>query len=199
MCHQRRLKSACASAQSNPSVRCPFEETLHPWLSKVHTVKNMISLRILQMHRLIWIFTERTCPQVHFLTLLFTWEGHRFYIPAQGSVVTADIVVVTCGVAVVDVDVRAVVVVTCDVAGVVVVSPSNHKRVWKVNRKTACVKVSNIIFCGSLICLRIICTVSYFLTHTSRSPSPVFPFCNVMNKVIFCNVMNEVIFFLNSE
>ena len=31
---QRRLKSACASAQSDQSLRCPHEETLNSWLSK---------------------------------------------------------------------------------------------------------------------------------------------------------------------
>ena len=33
MCAQRRLKSACVSAQSDQSLRYPHEETLHPWLS----------------------------------------------------------------------------------------------------------------------------------------------------------------------
>ena len=45
MCAQRRLKSACASAQSDQSLRYPHEETAHLWLSKMRPVKIMISLR----------------------------------------------------------------------------------------------------------------------------------------------------------
>ena len=45
MCAQRRLRSACASAQSDQSLRCPREESLHPWLSKMRTVKILTSLR----------------------------------------------------------------------------------------------------------------------------------------------------------
>ena len=32
MCAQQRLGSACAYAQSDQSLYCPHEETLHPWL-----------------------------------------------------------------------------------------------------------------------------------------------------------------------
>ena len=32
---QRRLKSACASAQSDYSFRCPYVETLHAWLPEM--------------------------------------------------------------------------------------------------------------------------------------------------------------------
>ena len=39
MCAQRRLRSACPSAQFDQSLRCPHEETLHPWLSKMRQVK----------------------------------------------------------------------------------------------------------------------------------------------------------------
>ena len=42
---QRRFKSACASVQSDQSLRCPHEETLHPWLSKMRPVKILIRLR----------------------------------------------------------------------------------------------------------------------------------------------------------
>ena len=42
---QRRLRSDCASAQSDQSLRCPHVETLHPWLSKMHPVKILIRLR----------------------------------------------------------------------------------------------------------------------------------------------------------
>ena len=39
---QRRLKSTCTFAQSDQSLRCP-QETLHPWLSKMHPVKILTS------------------------------------------------------------------------------------------------------------------------------------------------------------
>ena len=45
ICAQRRHKSACASDQSDQSLRCPHEETLHPWLSKTCPVKILIRLR----------------------------------------------------------------------------------------------------------------------------------------------------------
>ena len=45
VCAQRRLESACASAQSDQSLRCPHEELLHPWLIKMHPVKILIRLR----------------------------------------------------------------------------------------------------------------------------------------------------------
>ena len=45
MCTKRALKSACASSQSDQSLRCPHEETLHPWLSKLRMVKVLIRLR----------------------------------------------------------------------------------------------------------------------------------------------------------
>ena len=41
MCAKGRLKSACASAQSDLSFPCPHEETLHP---KMRTVKILIRL-----------------------------------------------------------------------------------------------------------------------------------------------------------
>ena len=55
---QRRLISACASTQSYQSLRCPHEDILQPWLSKMHP-----------MRWLIWIFAGRTYPNLHFLTL----------------------------------------------------------------------------------------------------------------------------------
>ena len=45
MCAQRRHKSACSFAQSDQSLRCPHEETLHTWLSQMRPVKILISLR----------------------------------------------------------------------------------------------------------------------------------------------------------
>ena len=50
MCTQRRLKSACTSAQSDQGLLCLCEETLHPWLSKMFPEKILVSLR---KHRLI--------------------------------------------------------------------------------------------------------------------------------------------------
>ena len=44
MCAQRRLRSACASAQSDQSLRCPHEETLGPQLPIEHTAKTLIRL-----------------------------------------------------------------------------------------------------------------------------------------------------------
>ena len=44
-CAQRRLKSACASAQSDQSLRCLREDILHPWQSKMRPVEILIRLR----------------------------------------------------------------------------------------------------------------------------------------------------------
>ena len=40
-----RLKLTCAFAQCDQSLRCPHEETLHPWLFKMRPVKILIRLR----------------------------------------------------------------------------------------------------------------------------------------------------------
>ena len=45
MCAKRRFKSACAFSQSGQSFRCPHDDSLHPWLSKIRPVKILISLR----------------------------------------------------------------------------------------------------------------------------------------------------------
>ena len=45
ICAQRRLKSDCASAQSDLSLRCPHKEILGPWLSRMHPVKILLRLR----------------------------------------------------------------------------------------------------------------------------------------------------------
>ena len=45
ICVKRRLKSACASAQSDQSLRSPHEESLHPWLFKMRPRKILIWLR----------------------------------------------------------------------------------------------------------------------------------------------------------
>ena len=49
-CAQRRLKSDYACAQSDQSLCCPHEETLHPWRSKLCPVKILIRLR----ERAVW-------------------------------------------------------------------------------------------------------------------------------------------------
>ena len=43
--HPTRLKPTCLSAQSDKSLRCPHEETLHPWLSKMRPVRILIRQR----------------------------------------------------------------------------------------------------------------------------------------------------------
>ena len=43
-CAQRRHRSACASAQSDQSLRCPHEETLGPQLPIERTAKTLIRL-----------------------------------------------------------------------------------------------------------------------------------------------------------
>ena len=63
----RRLKAACASAQSDQSLRCQHDETMHTWLSKTAPSEN--SDQTARMRRLIWIFTGRTCTKGRFLML----------------------------------------------------------------------------------------------------------------------------------
>ena len=64
MSAQQSLKSACASAQSDQSFCCQHEETLLSWLSKNAPREDFDQTT--QMHRLIWIFSGRTCPTVRF-------------------------------------------------------------------------------------------------------------------------------------
>ena len=65
MCAQRRLESACASAQYI-RLSCPHEETLHHWLSKRRPVKILIKLRECTG----WSkpSLDTPCPKVRFLT-----------------------------------------------------------------------------------------------------------------------------------
>ena len=58
MCAQRRLRSACASAQADQSHLCPLEDALHPWLS---TMLCEDSDQTARMRMLIWVFVGRTC------------------------------------------------------------------------------------------------------------------------------------------
>ena len=53
MCAQRRLRSACAYAQSDQSLRCPPEDALDHWQPRLYFAKTLISL--------IWVFAGRTC------------------------------------------------------------------------------------------------------------------------------------------
>ena len=64
MCAQRRLKSDCACAQSDLSLRCPHEEILYPRLSKMH-----------QMCRLVWIINGSSCLQVRLCDPFFFFGG----------------------------------------------------------------------------------------------------------------------------
>ena len=41
---QRRLKSACASAQTDQSLRSPDEESLQPWLFQMRPIKILIKV-----------------------------------------------------------------------------------------------------------------------------------------------------------
>ena len=64
MCAQRRLRSACASAQSDQSIRCPHEDALDSWLSTkcpAHAQANL-SLR--------WVHVQY-CRKVCVLAQLF--------------------------------------------------------------------------------------------------------------------------------
>ena len=70
ICAQRRLKSACASAHSDQSLRCPHKETLHPWLFNAPSEDSDQTAR---MRRLIWIFAGRTCSKGRFLTSPLIW------------------------------------------------------------------------------------------------------------------------------
>ena len=45
ICTQWRLKSSCPSSQSDQSLHCLHEETLHLWLSKMHSVKILMGLQ----------------------------------------------------------------------------------------------------------------------------------------------------------
>ena len=86
ICGKWRLRSACASAPSHQSLRCPHEETLHPWTSKIRQVKILISLRI----RAVWsesslgVFALRW-THMAYLTLRWTHmsEGKILYAKAH--------------------------------------------------------------------------------------------------------------------
>ena len=67
MCVQRRLKSACASAQSDQSLRSPQEETVQLWLSTVRPVKILISLRAQADQNLRCAHMEGTCPALRLI------------------------------------------------------------------------------------------------------------------------------------
>ena len=62
-CAQRRLNSACASAQADQSLRCPPESALDPWLPTACPAKTMARL-LRRCARSIWVFACRTCSFV---------------------------------------------------------------------------------------------------------------------------------------
>ena len=62
---QRRLRSACAFAKSDQSLRCPHEEDVGPGLSIQRTTKTLIRLQ-----GLICVFAGRTC---HLCRLAVHW------------------------------------------------------------------------------------------------------------------------------
>ena len=66
MCAQRRLRSACAFAQSDLSLRCSHEEILNPWIQDASSEDSEQTAR---MRRQIWIFAWRSCPKACFLTM----------------------------------------------------------------------------------------------------------------------------------
>ena len=55
-CAHRKLRSACAYAQSDPSLHCPFEVTLSLATQQEHS-KN---------YRYLWVFAGCTCQNVNF-------------------------------------------------------------------------------------------------------------------------------------
>ena len=61
MCAQRRLRSACASAQSDLSLCCPLEDALDPWVPTECSATPLITDQTVRMCRLIWDFAVRTC------------------------------------------------------------------------------------------------------------------------------------------
>ena len=70
MCAQRRLKSACTSAQSDRSRLCPQEETAS---LAIQNAPSEDSDQTSRMRRLIGIFAGRTCAQVRYRTLRLIW------------------------------------------------------------------------------------------------------------------------------
>ena len=70
-CTQRRHWSACASAQSDQSLRCPHEETLGPQLPLERTAKTDQTGR---MQRLIWVVARH---KGHFVGFVMRWLTFR--------------------------------------------------------------------------------------------------------------------------
>ena len=65
---QRRLKSACASAQSDQSCHCQHKETLHHWLSKMRPAKILIRLRECADR-------SESSPGAHIRMYVFLWRS----------------------------------------------------------------------------------------------------------------------------
>ena len=72
MCAQGRLRSAWASAQSDQSLRCPHEESLGPQLPIEHTLKTLIT------PRLIWVFAGCTV-----ILLVLPWGSSNDHCAQQ--------------------------------------------------------------------------------------------------------------------
>ena len=77
-CAQRRHRSACASAQSDQSLRCPHEQTLGPQLPIERTTKTDQTGR---MPRLIWVFAGHKGHSVGFV-LVASKINHIFEVRA---------------------------------------------------------------------------------------------------------------------
>ena len=79
ICDQRRLRSACASAQSDRSLRCPHEETLHTWVAKIRPVK--ILIRQTDLNCADWsIYLLGPPVRIYFLTFFFFFFFCGFYV-----------------------------------------------------------------------------------------------------------------------
>ena len=94
MCAQRRLRSACASAQSDQS-------SLSAWRNfaslAIQNPPSEDSDQTAQMRRLIWIFSVRTCPKVRFLTLrLIIKDGCQQMLPVNITLTVEPIITCAC-------------------------------------------------------------------------------------------------------
>ena len=63
------------------SLRCPHEDTLHPWISKMHPVKILTA----RMHRLSWYVSGRHVRSCVFLTLLKAYIVHYISLWTLGG------------------------------------------------------------------------------------------------------------------
>ena len=73
LCAQRRLRSAWASAQSDQSLRCPYEKKLGSLAT--HWAHSEDSAQTGWMPRLIWVFAGRTV-----ILLVLSWGGSYLFL-----------------------------------------------------------------------------------------------------------------------